>query len=66
MRQNFNRQIRKSTKTKGAFVSDDAALKVMYLSTMQVIEKWIKPLPNWSVILGNLAIYFEDRVNYKN
>jgi transposase-like protein len=64
--ENFNRQIRKSTKTKGAFVSDDAALKVMYLSTMQVIEKWIKPLPNWSVILGNLAIYFEDRVNYKN
>lgn len=64
--ENFNRQIRKSTKTKGAFVSDDAALKVMYLSTMQVIEKWTMPLPNWSVILGNLAIYFEDRVNYKN
>lgn len=64
--ENFNRQIRKSTKTKGAFVSDDAALKVMYLSTMQVIEKWTKPLPNWSIILGNLAIYFKDRVNYKN
>ncbi len=34
--ENFNRQLRKVTKTKSAFVSDDALLKQLYLVTMQV------------------------------
>lgn len=37
--ENFNRQLRKSTKTKGAFVSDDALMKRFCLTTMQVTEK---------------------------
>jgi len=41
--ENFNRQLRKVTKTKSAFVSDDALLKQLYLVTMQVSEKWTMP-----------------------
>lgn len=61
--ENFNRQLRKVTKTKGAFVSDDALLKQLYLVTMQVTEKWTMPIKDWGSILMHLMIYFGDRVN---
>lgn len=38
--ENFNRQLRKVTKTKSAFVSDDALMKILYLTTMQIVDKW--------------------------
>ena len=38
--ENFHRQLRKVTKTKGAFVSEGALMKMLYLSTMRVSEKW--------------------------
>ncbi len=63
--ESFNRQLRKATKTKSAFVSDDAAMKVLYLTTMKVVEKWTRPLPDWGTIIGNLSIYFGDRVTIK-
>ena len=61
--ENFNRQLRKVTKTKSAFVSDDALMKMLYLATMRIIEKWTQSLPNWGLILGELMIYFGDRVS---
>lgn len=61
--ENFNRQLRKVTKTKGAFVSDDALLKQLYLVTIQVADKWTMPIRNWGSILMQLIIYFEDRVS---
>jgi transposase-like protein len=60
--ENFNRQLRKTTKTKSAFVSDDAALKLLYLTTINVIDKWTMPLRDWGTIIANLAIHFGDRV----
>ncbi len=63
--ENFNRQLRKATKTKSAFVSDDAAMKVLYLTTMKVVEKWTKPLSDWGAIISILSIYFGDRVTIK-
>lgn len=60
--ENFNRQLRKVTKTKSAFVSDDALMKILYLATMSIIEKWTVPIKNWGSILNNLMIYFGDRV----
>lgn len=62
--ENFNRQLRKVTKTKGAFVSDDALMKILYLATMQITEKWTMPIKNWGIILNELLIYFEDRINF--
>ena len=60
--ENFNRQLRKVTKTKSAFVSDDALMKILYLATMSIVEKWTMPIKNWGSILDNLMIYFGDRV----
>ena len=60
---NFNRQLRKVTKTKSAFVSDDALMKILYLTTMNIVDKWTMPIKNWGMILDNLMVYFGDRVN---
>ncbi len=60
--ENFNRQLRKVTKTKSAFVSDDALMKVLYLTTMSIVDKWTMPIKGWSSILDNLLIFFGDRV----
>jgi len=61
--ENFNRQLRKVTKTKSAFVSDDALMKLLYLTTMQIVDKWTMPIRDWGMILDNLMVYFGDRVN---
>lgn len=61
--ENFNRQLRKVTKTKSAFVSDDALMKILYLATMSIVDKWTMPIKDWGLILDNLMIFFGDRVN---
>jgi putative transposase len=58
----YHRQIRKVTKTKGAFTSDMALLKLVYLATIRIKEKWTQPLPNWSLTIQQLSIIFEGRV----
>lgn len=63
--ENFHRQLRKVTKTKGSFVSEGALMKMLYLTTMRVSEKWTQPIPNWGLILGDLMIYFGDRMQHK-
>lgn len=60
--ENFNRQLRKVTKTKSAFVSDDALMKILYLTTMSIVDKWTMPIRDWGSILDNLLIFFGDRV----
>ena len=60
--ENFNRQLRKVTKTKSAFVSDDALMKILYLATMNITGKWTMPIRNWGTILDHLMIYFGERV----
>ena len=60
--ENFNRQLRKVTKTKSAFVSDDALIKILYLTTMNIVEKWTMPIREWGTILDHLMIYFGERV----
>ena len=60
--ENFNRQLRKVTKTKSAFVSDDALMKILYLTTMNIVDKWTMPIKEWGSILDNLMIFFGDRV----
>jgi len=58
----FHRQIRKVTKTKGAFTSDMALFKLIYLAQERITEKWTQPLWNWNQILGQLVILFPDRI----
>jgi len=58
----YHRQIRKVTKTKGAFTSDMALLKLMYLATKNIEKKWTMPLANWSITISQLSIIFGDRL----
>ncbi|UCS91650.1 IS256 family transposase [Echinicola marina] len=58
----FHRQVRKVTKTKGAFTSDMALLKLVYLATQRIEKKWTTPLQNWSLTVQQLAIKFEGRL----
>jgi transposase-like protein len=58
----YHRQIRKVTKTKGAFTSDLALQKLVYLATKNIEKKWTSPLQNWSLTVQQLAIKFGDRL----
>jgi len=59
----FHRQIRKYTKNKGAFTSENALMKLIYCACQNVVEKWIAPMHNWALIISQLQIYFEGRLN---
>ena len=59
----YHRQIRKITKTKGAFTSDMALLKLVYLATKNIEKKWTQPLQNWSITVSQLSIIFADRIS---
>ena len=58
----FHRQVRKVTKTKGAFANDMALLKLVYLARMNIQKKWTTPLQNWSLTIQQLYIKFSGRV----
>lgn len=58
----FHRQLRKVTKSKGAFPSDQALLKLVFLASQQIQKKWSSPLQNWSLTVQQLAIKFGERM----
>jgi len=58
----YHRQLRKVTKTKGAYTSDMALLKLVYLATKNIEKKWTSPLQNWALTVQQLAIRFGDRL----
>jgi len=57
----FHRQVRKVTKTKGAFTSDMALLKLIYLATQRIVEKWTGTIHGWGIIASHLNIIFGER-----
>ena len=58
----FNRQLRKVTKSKSVFPTDDSLLKMLYLAMMDITKKWTGRRKDWSVIYAQLTIFFEDRL----
>jgi transposase-like protein len=58
----YNRQLRKVTKTKGAFPTDEAARKLLFLVNRDITRKWTAPVPNWARIRNQLAIRFAGRL----
>lgn len=58
----FHRQIRKVTKNKGVFTSDMALLKLIYLATERIAQKWTMALTNWAISASHLKIIFGDRM----
>jgi putative transposase len=61
----FHRQIRKYTKTKGSFTSENALFKLVFCAIKQITDKWNQPLPNWALTISQLDIFFPDRLNFK-
>lgn len=59
--ESYNRQLRKSIKTKSVFSTPEAARKMLFLSTRNTLKKWTMPLHDWAKILNQLAIKFEGR-----
>ena len=57
-----NRQLRKVTKSKAVFPTDDSLLKMLYLAMMDITRKWTGRRQDWSVIHAQLGVYFADRM----
>ncbi len=58
----YNRQLRKATKTKGAFPTAEAVRKSFWLAHQNIAQTWDRPIHNWELILNQLAIRFEGRI----
>lgn len=58
----FNRQLRKVTKAKTVFPSDDSLLKMLYLATVDITKKWSGHRKDWGQIHSQLEIYFEEQL----
>ena len=58
----FNRQLRKVTKSKSVFPSDDSLLKMLYLAMMDITRKWTGRRQDWCLIHAQLAVFFADRM----
>lgn len=66
MIENFNRQLRKVTKTRTVFPTDDSLFKLLYLAMRDITKKWYGKTPNWGMILSQLLIQFPDRLKYED
>ena len=58
----FNRQIRKVTKAKSVFPTDDSLFKMLYLAMKDITKKWTGRRQDWSRIYAQLAIFYGDRI----
>lgn len=58
----YHRQLRKVTKTKTAYPTDDALRKIIYLATVEASKKWTMPVRDWKNCISQFAIYFGDRL----
>lgn len=60
--ESFNSAIRKVTKTKGAFPTEDSLIKLLYLAIINIEKKWSATIRDWGVIYSQIYIHFEDRI----
>jgi transposase-like protein len=60
--ESLNSVIRKSTKKRKVFPTDDSAIKVVYLAIQEASKRWTMPIRNWKPALNRFMIEFEDRL----
>lgn len=60
--ESVNMSLRKVTKNRGSFPSDDALLKLFYLALANIAKKWTMPLRDWKAALTRFTIQFEERM----
>jgi putative transposase len=59
--QYYHRMVRKFTKTKSIFPTDDSIKKVVYLSVKEISKKWTVPARDWGLVYSQIMIFFADR-----
>ncbi len=64
--ENLNGKIRKYTRNKLSFPTDDAVKKSVFLALGEVTKKWTMPIRNWGIILNQFMTIFENRVQHRN
>lgn len=60
--ESYHNQLRKVTDRKGAFPSETALFKLIYLRLMDVQSTWDRPIQNWARVLNQLEILFKGRI----
>lgn len=60
--ENLNGKIRKYTKNKLSYPTDEAVLKSVFLAVMEATKKWTMPIRDWGMILNQFMIMFENRL----
>lgn len=62
--ESLHRQFRKVTKTRAVFPSDDALLKLLFLSARDVTKKWTMSIKGWKEALSFFSVAYSDRLNF--
>ncbi len=60
--ENLNGKIRKYTKNKLSYPTDDAVIKSVYLALREATKKWTLPIRNWGIVLKQYLAIFESRI----
>jgi transposase-like protein len=60
--ENLNGKIRKYTKNKLSFPTDEAVMKSVYLAVREATKKWAMPIRNWGIVLNQFLTIYEKRV----
>jgi putative transposase len=60
--ESLNMTLRKVSKNRPLFPSDEAVFKLLYLALRNISKRWTMPIPNWSGALNQFAILFDGRV----
>lgn len=62
--ENLNGKIRKYTKNKLSYPTDEAVLKSVFLAVMEATKRWTMPIRDWGLILNQFMIIFENRLKF--
>lgn len=60
----FNRQLRKVTKTRTVFPTDEALMKLLFLAMRDITAKWHGKPQNWALVVSQLMLMFQERISY--
>lgn len=60
--ESLNMSLRKVTKNRGSFPTDEAMLKLLYLALKNIAKKWTLPIRDWKAAMNRFTILFEGRM----
>ena len=61
--ESLNASLRKITKTRRSFPTDDSVMKILYLALHQISKKWTMPIRDWKAAMSQFKIMYSDRVS---